>query len=535
MKKEAAPVVPEAPKAEVPADAPKAEEPKVDAPVVETKQSEERKLKAIFVSKTDFKNSYWVVTDDGKPVLKASLGDIWGDKLSEVSDYAASPVYGEALLQRMREDGVKKVALLTNATVYVEAADQRGQVGKGDEWPSQKSIGKDQYSPAGPEGHAKLKKLPEGIDMSGGDTGAGAAGPSAGKGDQSPSSKSVGKDQYKHAGGGGPKVKSEYMEKEAAAEPKAEPIMDIPATPPAEMPVPEATPEAAPEMSKGPLKPVAEMSDEEKLALMKELVDSMDPSKKTAKPLAQVEKSVEKLEVAVEKEKEIAEKEAAKEAEKAAKEAEKAAKEAEKAAAKDAKAAEKEEKAEPKEEKVEPKEEKVEPKEEKAAEKEEPMEKKAAAPEALAPTLEVVPTLIPEVSSREQELEQQLIQLKLEQSLRAKTLRCHALINEMVDKDLISVDDSDVQEEIKNGKPLFDARAAAFKKAMDKQCRDLLAMEDVTLHAFAQTVNRMKGRAVSSQSGVLKKAFKLQYDEHINEDSWLKDTFNNMGSQKGKI
>src|ERR1019366_6588690 len=37
--------------------------------------------RAIFVSKPSIKESYWVVTDKGLPVLKATLNKIWGDKI----------------------------------------------------------------------------------------------------------------------------------------------------------------------------------------------------------------------------------------------------------------------------------------------------------------------------------------------------------------------------------------------------------------------------------------------------------------------
>lgn len=521
----------------------------------EAKKNDGRKLKAIFVSKANAKESYWVVTDDGKPVLKATLSDIWGDNVEEVMDYAPSPLYGEALLQRLREDGVKKVALITNATIYTEAAG----AGKGDLWPSQKSVGKDQYTPAAPGGHAKMKKLPEGVDMSGGDHGASAAGPNGGKGEQYPTSKSVGKSQYKPAGGGGPKVKTEKASAENAdgkievtaeaeapiaevAKEAAPAMADVPAIP-MDLPKEDAPKDDMPMLDAKPegsaMKPIAEMSDEEKVAFMKELIESMDPSKKTAKPLAAVEKSVEKLDSAMTKEQEAAAKEAEKEAAAAAKEAEKAAKAAEKDAKKAEKDAPKEEapkedkKEEKKDDKKDEKPEKKDEAEAKDDKKEMPegMKKEASEEPVVEATVELD---LPIASDRERELEAQLAQLKLEQSLRAKTVKCQAIVSEMVEKDLLAADEADIQEEIANGKPLFDARASAFKKAIDKQCRDLLTMEENALTAFSMTVKRVKGRSTTSNGAVLKKAFKLHFDEHSNDDTWLDSAFNQMGSQKGK-
>ena len=590
---------------------------KADDKKREDKKDEKKaNLKAIFVAKPSAKDSYWVVTADGKPVLKAALSDIWGDKIGEVADYAASPTYGEALLQRVKEDGVTKVALLTNGTIYTEAADSRGQVGKGDEWPSQKQVGNSQYKPAAPMGHAKMKKTEEGVDMSGGDTGAASTGPTGGKGDTYPTSKSMGRDQYKAVGGGGPKVKTEKatyasedtegkieVTAEAAVEAKPE-MADAPAIPmdmPMDMPPmdgEEKPPKAdkkdkkddkkddkedKPKEDKKDKAPkggsdLADMSEEELVAHMLECAQMMaqkELSKGLKKPVAAVEKAVEKLETVLTKEQETAAKEAEKEAAAAKKEEDKAAKvqakEDEKTAKETAKAEEKaakeEEKAAKKEEKAAPKMEEeankdprgketleIEPgypkkdKDEEAAvagplhgeknvkldEKDNGNLKKVA--EEVAAVEATVESDLPGPSERERELEAQLSQLKLEQAFRVKAQKCQAIVSEMAEKDMIAADEADIQAEIADGKPLFDARASAFKKAIDKQCADLLAMEEGTLRAFAMTVSRVKGRTIPTPAtgGVLKKAFRLQFDEHTNDDAWIQDAFNQMGSQKGR-
>ena len=564
---------------------------------------EAAKLKAIFVAKSNVKDSYWVVTADGKPVLKASLSDIWGDKIEEVSDYAASPTYGEALLQRLKEDGVKKVALLTNATIYTEAADSRGQVGKGDEWPSQRAVGNSQYKPAAPMGHAKMKKSPEGVDMSGGDTGAASAGPTGGKGDTYPTSKSTGRDEYKLAGGGGPKVKTEKAtyasedttgkievtaEAEVEAKPKAEeaPVDEMPLDMPTDMPPMDGGDEKPPKKDKKDDKEdkpkedkkdkapkggsdLEGMSAEELVAHMMECAQMMAQkaeSKGLKKPVAAVEKAVEKVETIMTKEQEAAAKEAEAEAKVKAKEDEKAAKiqakEDEKAAKIQAKEDEKAAKAAEKAEKDAPKEEEAEankdPRGKETLEIEPGYPKKDEAEEAAVAgpkkdekdggkgpderadgTMKKEATVeieLPGPSDRELELEAQLAQLKLEQSLRAKAQKCQAIVSEMVEKDMVAADEADIQAEIADGKPLFDARASAFKKAIDKQCADLLAMEEGTLKAFAMTVSRVKGRTIPTPTtgGVLKKAFRLQFDEHTNDDAWIQNAFDQMGSQKGR-
>jgi len=639
------------------------EEPKKEEVPVTAEEKPERKLKAIFVSKPEKDASYWVVTEDGRPTLKATLGAIWGEHLNEVDDYASSTDYGEALLQRVRDEGVEKVAILTSATVYTEAAKppegaangvespvkpftgnqgqtmpgnepatsakmrnpkwkppapnkadvateknlmaeqekivevesaqeegkdleskdtgpaSRGPVGPaGDKWPAGKGVGSDQYTPAGKMGKAKMKKLEEGVDMSGGDTGKASAGPSPAGGDQSPSSKSVGKSQYKLLG---PTTGHSGVQKEAEEKP-IEKKADVPVeveTPvaeaaemPAEMPteVPEAEapaemPEAeAPAEAPGEQCPYDEKGDMEKIEHMKSMLDAMEAREDLAKPRDVLSKAMEKYESAAIK----ADEKKAKEDEKAqavtekeeaarAKMEEKAQKmrdkveadiskmlpkesedepEQEVASEKEAEEPKKEEKEEEKEASVEEKVEKaseeeskveVEAVEEKPAETEEPKEEISKEAEAEEPEAEI--------SYRERELEAQLTKLKLEQSLRAKAIRCQAIVDEMIDKNLISAEENDVQMHVQSGLPLFDARAAAFKEAIDKQCRDLLAMDEHTLQAFAKTVKRIQDKSDAPKpKGVLKKAFRLQYNEHTQEDTFLEDVFGQMGSQKGR-
>ena len=128
------------------------------------------------------------------------------------------------------------------------------------------------------------------------------------------------------------------------------------------------------------------------------------------------------------------------------------------------------------------------------------------------------------------------MRIKLEQSLREKSARAHAIIDEMISKDLIAADDADIQAEIASGKPLFDARASAFKIAIDKQAADLLAMDGHTLKAFATTVQRVKAKSNQSNtpSSSLKKAARLRFNEFSAEDNFLNDIFGQMGSQKGR-
>ena len=563
-------------------------------------------LKAIFVSKPSLKESYWVVTDNGKPVMKATLEKIWQDKLAKMVDYATSADYGDALLTRIQEDGVAKVATITNAILYVAAAHKddknlqgkeepvkpappasRGQVGPaGGEWPAEKSVGRDQYTPAAESEHAKIKKTPEGVDMSGGGH-TPALGQTGGSATEWPTQKTMDKGQYKPAGG---KHASEEVAITITAEPakvtpeaqefiskhiekhikedKMEPErakaaaydearkhgFDVPEKK-AELETkaePEVLKENIPtELPKdGPITPakdVAAMSDMEKLEYIASVLDLMQPDDKLRKPLEGVHKALEKMESALAKKQEADAKAADKAAEEARKEQEKAEAEAKKEADKAAKVEEKErakeEKEKAKEEKTEKKEEKKEkvevkkelpmekkeepkeePKEEKKSEVEPPVAKEASTTKTEIPSS---PTLV--VNEREKQLEAELASLKLSNTLREKTLRAQSVVNEMADKGLIVADEVDVQESIKSGLSLFDARHEAFKKAMDKQCADLLKLDNLTLSAFAKSIGRVNRATNLSESKVLRRAFNMQFDSSLNdEDKWLSDIFNKM-------
>lgn len=571
-----------APKIEAAAEAPKAEAAKTS------------NFKAIFVSKPSIKESYWVVTENGKPVLKATLDNIWGDLLAEKASYATSWEYGDTLLSRLQEEGVEKIAALTNATMYKEAAKMtsypegkdlsgegyasaKGPSAKGDEYPTAKSMGKDQYKPAAPSASAKVKKLPEGKDMSGG-AHPSSTGPAAG-GSEYPTEKSVGKDQYKMRGrkssqeegvvvtsaveaplnteadktsSEAPKtVEAASAEKVAAAEatpaemsaeaPKAEATPSLaPATTPtveakaetkvektadavvvpaveaapalapiAEMPLTEAkapAAEAPMPMAEAPMGADKPKSDKEMWECAESEVAQLEEKhkddKKKHKALKAVHDAMEKAEKAMGWEES--------EAEEAAEEAE-AKEEAHKDEAPKAEAAAAESKMD-------------EAKKEDA--KMDEAAKKDEKPQAMASQAP---------SERERELEAQLATLKAEQSLKEKVSRCQSIVSDMINKNLIAPDEKDVQAALTNGLNLFDARADAFKKAVDKQCTDLLKMDRETLQSFAQTINRLQKTASFGPSPkTLKQPLNQRFSEHTFEDNWLNDIFKNMGSQKGK-
>lgn len=609
-------------KAEAKAEA-KEEAKEKAADKAEKAHDKKAEYRAIFVSKPSIKESYWVVTDKGLPVLKATLDKIWGDMLPTRATYAASWEYGNYLLSRLAADGVEKIAATMDATILSKEAAG--------------AVGKDQYKPAAPHAPSKLKKTDEqGVDMDGGGF---PATPQAGSGKEWPSQKSIGKDQYKPVGKGkkasdeaGLEVKAGPMEgldgvdgmnhpheeshedksgacmcamkcsamcppacecashKVEAAAPMAAPMDMPPAKAPAPMPMKEApmdmpkdmpkehkehkAPEdKKPEMPGEPKdhkepkkedhKAPEDMSDEEKLEHVEKMLDAMTPADKLKKPMEALHKALEKFDAAMQKQMEADAKAAEKEEAAAKKEEEKQAKEDEKKEKAEAKEEAKAEKAEAKSEKAAPKEEAPKkddkkdeaPKKEADAEAPKTEEKEASADSKLDAEKKDVALAehakkdISELgkhekaevkemehaaskSDRELQLEAELTTLRAEKSMRAKAEFCKQVVSTMIDKRLVTADEADVQKLTTDGTPLFDARAQAFKLAADRQHALLLKMDNSSLKAFAESIERI-AKPAGTNTTASYRLTNLPYTGGSEAD-WLKGICDNMGSQKGR-
>jgi hypothetical protein len=594
-------------KAEAKAEA-KEEAKEKAADKAEKEHDKKAEYRAIFVSKPSIKESYWVVTDKGLPVLKATLDKIWGDMLPTRATYAASWEYGNYLLSRLAADGVEKVASILDATVLTKEAAG--------------AVGKDQYKLQAPHAPSHIKKLEEGKDMDGGGF---PAAPGAGSGKEWPSQKSIGKDQYKPVGKGKKaseegtlEVKAGPMEgldgtdgmshsheeshedksgacmcamkcskmcpptcecmshKVEAAAPMAEaaPKMEAPMDmkPPMDMPKDMApkkehkAPEAPKEEHKAPKeehkapaehkpehKAPEDMSDEEKLEHIEKMLEAMTPADKLKKPMEAMCKALEKFQAAMEKQMEADAKVAEKEEAAAKKEEEKAEKEEEKAAKAEAKEEAKAEKAAPKEEapKKEEKEASTDPKldaEKKDValaehakkdvtelakhEKEEVKEMEKEPIQVHLTTLEPKVEVKAEKSDRELQLEAELSTLRAEKSMRAKAEFCKQVVSTMIDKRLVSADETDVQKLTTDGTPLFDARAQAFKLAADRQHALLLKMDSSSLKAFAESIERI-AKPAGTNTTASYRLNNLPYSGG-SESDWLKGICDSMGSQKGR-
>lgn len=136
-----------------------------------------------------------------------------------------------------------------------------------------------------------------------------------------------------------------------------------------------------------------------------------------------------------------------------------------------------------------------------------------------------------ELQKKEEELkkiESNLKAQKFSSILNARTERCKQIIAEMVDKEMLEVSDEDVDTFVTEGSDLLAAKKKAFEKAVNKQIRTLLSMDDVSLTAFAESIGRIKIRA----SQVLSKTFHLSLPPDRGFDQEVETIFNSMGNGK---
>ena len=88
----------------------------------------ESMYKPIFIKEANLEDSYWLVLQDNKHVIRAKLKDIWGEKLEFFKDYAVSKRYGENLVKRLDKIGVEKVAELFKPREVTAAKDDAANV-----------------------------------------------------------------------------------------------------------------------------------------------------------------------------------------------------------------------------------------------------------------------------------------------------------------------------------------------------------------------------------------------------------------------
>jgi len=198
---------------------------------------------------------------------------------------------------------------------------------------------------------------------------------------------------------------------------------------------------------------------------------------------------------------------------------------------KDDKPAEEKSEKEPKEEKSEePKEEKEDkPKEEKSDEF--PSEAFASQKAELTKQAE-------ELKKREEALktaESKLNAGKFASSLNARQQKCQKIIETMLAKDMLDVNEDDIATELAKGAKLLDARHMSQVHAINAQIRALIAMDDNSLEAFAKSVEAVKKTAVQKSASRLPTlSTKMDWSAETSMEEDIRSIFSSMGTLKGK-
>jgi len=97
-----------------------------------------------------------------------------------------------------------------------------------------------------------------------------------------------------------------------------------------------------------------------------------------------------------------------------------------------------------------------------------------------------------DLEARLQEAEEKNLNLEAEHAISKKKTRCKALVAKMVEKELLSYNEEKVEELMKEGVYLLDARAEALELARKAQLKEFMAMDNDSLVAFEKSVDRMK-------------------------------------------
>lgn len=88
-----------------------------------------------------------------------------------------------------------------------------------------------------------------------------------------------------------------------------------------------------------------------------------------------------------------------------------------------------------------------------------------------------------------------LMREKFERALESKTGRCKKLVEAMVQKEVLAVDNGLVEKYTKEGQTLLDARQSALKETMDRQLAAFMQMPDDLIRVQAETIQRIKKSA----------------------------------------
>lgn len=173
-----------------------------------------------------------------------------------------------------------------------------------------------------------------------------------------------------------------------------------------------------------------------------------------------------------------------------------------------------------------------EPKMEGPTETEKPVEKPVEEPMMAASQKSEITKKAEELDKREADIkvkEAEMNAKKFSSMLQVRTEKCKTVVAHMLQKDMINIEQSDIEANVKGGMTLLDAREAAMKKAVNKQVKTLLAMDDIALQSFEDGVKNVKIKKEASNK--LTNPLHLGYTS--GEDNEVQNIFDSMGNGGG--
>lgn len=119
---------------------------------------------------------------------------------------------------------------------------------------------------------------------------------------------------------------------------------------------------------------------------------------------------------------------------------------------------------------------------------------------------------------------------KFQNAVASRTTRCRRVIEAMLEKNVLCMNDEVLKSKLQEGTYLLDARKAALDHAISSKLKELMAMDDVALKAVETTVDGIK----LPEQEVSKKANRIPFVKWENistEEDEIKGIFDQMGKR----
>jgi hypothetical protein len=143
-----------------------------------------------------------------------------------------------------------------------------------------------------------------------------------------------------------------------------------------------------------------------------------------------------------------------------------------------------------------------------------------------------------DLKSKEEELNKKAEEIKkwemekqansFKEAVASRTTRCRRVIEAMLEKNVLGMNEEVLKEKLQEGTYLLDARKAALDHAINAKLKELMAMDDVALKAVETTVDGIK----LPEAEVSKKANRVpfvKWESISTEEDEIKGIFDQMG------